>query len=108
MRTISDILAYGLISGLCTKGFKACLLCGPETEAQSAKVGALKNDRRATASKVVYGGGRRWSRSRNHPYRNNLRINGKVEHRGAHTNDGVPSIARDGKKIKVFQTWRQS
>lgn len=45
--TISDIPAYGLISGLCTKGFKACLLCGPETKAQSAKVGALKNDRRA-------------------------------------------------------------
>ena len=72
MWTISNFPAYGLISGLCTIGFKAWLVCGPRTEAQSAKVGALKNEGRATTSKVVYSGGRRWLRARNHPYKNDL------------------------------------
>jgi hypothetical protein len=44
MWTISDFLAYGLISGLCTKGYKACCVYGPETGAHSAKVSALNDD----------------------------------------------------------------
>ena len=32
MWTISDFPAYGLISGLCCKGYKGCPCCGPSTE----------------------------------------------------------------------------
>jgi hypothetical protein len=83
MWTISDYPAYGLILGLCTKGYKACCVCGPETVARFAKVGALNDDRTAKGSKVVYSGGRRWLRSRNHPYRKDLDINGQEEFRRA-------------------------
>jgi hypothetical protein len=77
MWTISDFPAYGLISGLCTKGYKACCVCGPETVARSTKVGAINDDWTAKGSKIVYGGRRRWLRSRNHPYRRDLEINGE-------------------------------
>jgi hypothetical protein len=53
--TISDFPAYGLISGLCTRGYKACPTCGPESKARFAKVIALTDDQRAKGSKIVYG-----------------------------------------------------
>jgi hypothetical protein len=51
MWTISDFPTYGLISGLCTKGYKACPVCGPKTVAHFAKIGALQDDRTARGSK---------------------------------------------------------
>ena len=45
MWTISDFPAYGLISGLCCKGYKGCPCCGPDTDARSAKTGDLRPDR---------------------------------------------------------------
>ena len=81
MWTISDYPALGLISGLSTHGYKACVECGPETEARSAKTGnKLNEDQKAKGRKIVYGGRRRWTR-RHHPYRSDLSFNGKVERR---------------------------
>jgi hypothetical protein len=57
MWTISDFPTYGLISGQCTKGYKACPVCGLETVVHSAKVGALQDDRTARGSKIVYSRG---------------------------------------------------
>ena len=48
--TINDFLAYGLISGQQTKGYKGCPVCVTETEANHSR--ALK--------KMVYLGSRRW------------------------------------------------
>jgi hypothetical protein len=72
--TISDFPAYGLILGLCTKGFLACPVCGPNTVSRSAK-GPKK-------TKQVFVGARRWTR-RGHPSRSNMRFNGEVETEGA-------------------------
>ena len=81
MWTFSDYPALGLISGLSTHGYKACVVCGPETEACSAKTtNKLNEDQKAKGRKIVYGGGRRWTR-RHHPYRSDLSFNGKVERR---------------------------
>ena len=81
MWTISDYPALGLISGLSTHGYKACVACGPETEGCSAKTGNTLNDnQKAKGRKIVYGGGRRWTR-RHHPYRRDLSFNGKEERR---------------------------
>jgi hypothetical protein len=38
MWTLHDFPAYGLISGLTTKGFKACPVCGPHTRSRRSKV----------------------------------------------------------------------
>jgi hypothetical protein len=38
MWTLHDFPAYGLISGLTTKGFKACPVCGPNTISQRSKI----------------------------------------------------------------------
>ena len=38
MWTLHDFPAYGLISGLTTKGFKACPVCGPHTKSRRSKV----------------------------------------------------------------------
>ena len=38
MWTLHDFPAFGLISGLTTKGFKACPVCGPHTKARRSKV----------------------------------------------------------------------
>jgi hypothetical protein len=38
MWTLHDFPAYGLISGLTTKGFKACPVCGPYTKSRRSKV----------------------------------------------------------------------
>jgi hypothetical protein len=81
MWTISDYPVLGLISGLCTHGYKACVVCGPETEARSAKTGnKLDDNQKVKDKKIVFGGGRRWTRH-HHPYRANLSFNGKVERR---------------------------
>jgi hypothetical protein len=79
MWTISDYPGYGLISGICTHGYKACAVCGPETVSRSAKSGnKLNANQKVRGSKIVFGGGRRWTR-RNHPYRRNLMFNGQEE-----------------------------
>ena len=81
MWTISDYLALGLISGLSTHGYKACVACRPETEVCSAKTGdKLNENQKAKGRKIVYGGGRRWTR-RHHPYRTDLSFDGKEERR---------------------------
>jgi hypothetical protein len=38
MWTLHDFPAYGLISGLTTKGFKACPVCGPHTVSRRSKI----------------------------------------------------------------------
>ena len=38
MWTLHDFPAYGLISGLTTKGFKACPVCGPHTISRRSKI----------------------------------------------------------------------
>ena len=82
MWTISDYPALGLISGLNTHGYKACVVCGPETEARSAKIGnKLNESQKVKERKIVHGGGRRWIHC-HHPYRSDLSFNGKVERRG--------------------------
>ena len=79
--TISDYPALGLISGLSTHGYKACVECGLETEARSAKTrNKLNENQKAKGRKIVYGGGWRWTRC-HHPYRSDLSFNGKVERR---------------------------
>src|SRR5579875_3527624 len=82
MWTISDFPAYGLISGLCCKGYKGCPECGPETDARMTKTRDMCPDRTTRGSKIVYGGARRYL-ARHHPYRQNTRFNGKREHRTA-------------------------
>jgi len=59
MWTISDFPTYGLISGLCCKGYKGCPECGPEIDARMAKTGDMCPDRTTRGSKIVYGGVRR-------------------------------------------------
>jgi hypothetical protein len=82
MWTISDYPGYGLISGICTHGHKGCAVCGPQTESRSAASGNKFNaENRVQGSKVIFGGGRRWT-CRNHLYRRNVDFNGKVEERG--------------------------
>jgi hypothetical protein len=77
--TISDFPAYGLISDLCTHGYKACTAYGPATDARSARNGnKLDAQQIAKGRKIVYGGARRWI-TRDHPYRRDLAFNGKVE-----------------------------
>jgi hypothetical protein len=39
MWVFSDYPAYGLISGLCIYGHRGCSVCGPATEARTAKLG---------------------------------------------------------------------
>ena len=79
MWTISDYPALGLISGLSTHGYKACVVCGPETNARSARTGdKFDNQRNVRGRKIIYGGGRRWTR-RHHPYRSDLSFNGRIE-----------------------------
>ena len=82
MWTISDYPVLGVISGLSTHGYKDCVVCGPKTEARSAKTGnKLNENQKMKGRKIVYGGGRRWTR-RHHPYRTDLSFNDKVERRG--------------------------
>jgi hypothetical protein len=81
MWAIADYPGYGLISGLCTHGFKGCAVCGPETESRAAKTGnKLNGENNARGSKVIFEGTRRWT-PRHHPYHRNLQFNGKPEDR---------------------------
>jgi hypothetical protein len=83
MWTISDYPALGLIYGMCTHGYKACVVCGQETDARSAKTGnKIDENQKMKGKKIVYEGRRLWTR-RHHPYRTDLSFNGKVERRGA-------------------------
>jgi len=100
MWTISDFPTYGLISGLCCKGYKGCPHCGPDTDARMAKVGDVLSNRRTRGSKIVYGGIRRYL-PRHHPYRRNRRFNGQPEHRGR------PRI-QTGQDVIRYAMWRQS
>jgi hypothetical protein len=85
MWTISDFPAYGLISGLCTKGYLAYPVCGLHTDSHSAK-GPKK-------LKEVYLGARRWTR-RNHLYRYNFHFNGCEEHKICPLRQSVDDILR--------------
>ena len=100
MWTISDFPAYGLISGLCCKGYKGCPSCGPETDARSAKTGDLRPDRTTRGSKIVFGDTRRYL-PRHHPYRRNTRFKGNRETRTA------PTIM-SGLDVIRYAAWRQS
>jgi hypothetical protein len=100
MWTISDFPAYGLISGLCCKGYKGCPCCGPDTDGRSAKTGDLRPDRSTKGSKIVYGGIRRYL-ARHHPYRRNMRFNGE---RKTRTRPQVVS----GPDVIKYAAWRQS
>jgi hypothetical protein len=81
MWTIADYQGYGLISELCTHGFKGCVVYGPETKSKATKTGnKLNTENNARGSKVIYGGGRRWT-ARHHPYRRNLQFDGRPEDR---------------------------
>ena len=81
MWTVSDYPALGLISGLSTHGYKACVVCRPKTDACSVRIGdKIDNNRNFRGRKIIYGGRRRWI-CHHHPYRTDLSFNGKVERR---------------------------
>ena len=81
MWTVSDYPTLGLISGLSTHGYKACVVCGPETDACSTRTGdKIDNNRNIRGRKIIYRGGRLWTR-RHHLYRTDLSFNNKVERR---------------------------
>ena len=100
MWTISDFPAFGLISGLCCKGYKGCPSCGKDTDARMAKMGDMLPNRRTKGSKIVYSGIRRYL-PRHHPYRRNKRFNGQEEHRDR------PQVQTQGDIIR-YVAWRQS
>ena len=100
MWTISDFPAYGLISGLCCKGYKGCPCCGTNIDARSAKTGDVCLDRTTRGSKIVFGGIRRYL-GRHHPYRWNTRFNGKRESRTR------PATVL-GVDVIRYAAWRQS
>jgi len=55
--TISDYPAYGLISGLCPHGYKACTICGLATEARPVRFeNKLDAQKKAKGRKLVYTG----------------------------------------------------
>ena len=100
MWTISNFPAYGLIFGLCCKGYKGCPCCGPDTGALSAKIGDLCPDRITKCSKIVFGGIRKYL-ARHHPYRRNTKFNGKREFRT------MPQHV-SGLDVIKCAAWRQS
>jgi hypothetical protein len=100
MWTISDFPAYGLISGLCCKGYKGCPCCGPDTDGRSAKTCDMRPDRSTKGSKIVFGGMRRYL-ARHHPYRRNTRFNGQRECR-------TRPQPVSGMDVIKYVAWRQS
>ena len=75
MWTVSDYPALGLISGLAMHGYKACVVCGPETDVHLAQTGdKVDSNRNIRGRKIIYGGRRRWTR-RHYPYRSDLSFN---------------------------------
>jgi len=102
MWTISDYPAYGLISGLCTHGYKACTVCGPHTDGRVAKSeNKLDAHKKAKGRKIVYGGSRRWT-SRTHPYRRNLQFDGKVEFRATPVRMTAEQTIQCGKEREEY------
>ena len=102
MWVFSDYPAYGLISGLCTHGHKGCTVCGPETEARTAKSGNKVNaDGKVKGRKTVYSGARRWTH-RQHPYRRNLEFNGNAELRSPPRPMTGEETARCGREREEF------
>jgi hypothetical protein len=54
--TISDYPGYGLISGVCTHGYRGCAVCGPSIESRAAKSGnKLDANQKVCGSKIVFG-----------------------------------------------------
>jgi hypothetical protein len=49
--TVSDYPALGVISGLSTHGYKACVPCGPETDSRSARTGNKLDDHQKAKGK---------------------------------------------------------
>jgi hypothetical protein len=77
--TVCDYPALGLISGLQTHEYKACVVCGPEMQSRSAKCGnKLDREKKEKGRKIVFLSGRRWTH-RNHPYRFSTDFNGSEE-----------------------------
>ncbi|KAL0536960.1 hypothetical protein IC582_025923 [Cucumis melo] len=67
--TINDFSAYGNLSGYCVKGYKACPICGDNTNSIRLRHG----------KKIAYLGHRRFL-ARHHPYRRQKKsFNGKKE-----------------------------
>jgi len=62
MWTIFDIPAYGLIAGLCYKGYKGCSSCGLATDLRMARTGDVLVDHSTKGSQIVYGGVRQYLR----------------------------------------------
>ncbi|KAA0055004.1 transposase [Cucumis melo var. makuwa] len=80
--TIIDFPAYGNLSGCCVKGYKACPICGDNTNSIRLRHG----------KKIAYLGHRRFL-ARDHPYRRQKKsFNGKKELEG---------IEEKGKRIEV-------
>ena len=100
MWTISDFPAFGLISGLCCKGYKGCPSCGKDTDARMAKMGDMLPNRRTKGSKIVYGGIRRYL-PRHHLYWCNKRFNGQEEHRDR-------PLIQTPQDIIWYAAWRES
>lgn len=67
--TIHDFPAYGIVSGLVTKGFVGCPVCGPATTSRHSS--ALK--------KCVYDHHHRKWLPENHPWRSSLAFHGTTE-----------------------------
>jgi hypothetical protein len=77
MWTVCDYPALGLILGLSTHGFRACIACGPAIESRPAKSSnKLTRDQLAKGKKIVFGGGHHWVR-RSHPYCRDIELNGR-------------------------------
>jgi hypothetical protein len=68
----------------------------------SAKVGALQDDQIARSSKIINGDGRRWLRSRNHPYRGDLQINGRKGLRRVPTRMTVDQVMLHAENGKCY------
>ena len=71
MWTVSNFLAYGLISGQQTKRYHGCPCCRPFTDS--------KRIRGPNGDKIVYLGMRKWLPA-GHDYRANKRFNDRNEH----------------------------
>lgn len=102
MWTISDYPDYGLVSGICTHGFKGCVVCGPEINSRSAKSSnKLNAEGKVCSSKLVFGGGRRWLR-RSHPYRRYMQFNGRRERRGPPVRMSAEETICCGRERKAY------
>lgn len=100
MWTICDYPTVGLISDLCTYGYRACVACGPSTDSRSAKIGnKLDGNKKVKGKKISFIGDRRWT-CRHHLYQIDLSFNGKLERRQPSSlcTDGMQDSLREGGK----------